>query len=203
MHRGALGPDPRDASAERPPADVDVEADSDRGPPAADRALDQVEVGAIVDHQHRRALRGLARQAPDPGDRPAIDGRVADDQVLEPLLGEVQRLGDREREHAPKARIEVEDPSQHGARAHRLRGDPDRQPAGLLEHPARVAGHRIEVDEGERRHLRGENRVVAGLERFSIDLGRAHGAGERICVADERRDRIYHRARPLERWPSG
>ena len=73
--------------ATRPPSGhqptIDVEADPDLRRPAADRALDQVEVGPVVDHQHRRALRRLGGEPRDLGDRAAVDRRVGDDEVVE------------------------------------------------------------------------------------------------------------------------
>jgi len=126
MHRRPPRPDPGQAAAHRPPAEVDVEADGDLRWAGTDRALDQVEVGSVVDHQHRRAGGVLGREPPDLGDRAAIDGRIGDEQVGEPGAGEVKRLRGGEREHAANARVEVEDPPQDGDRAHRLRRHPDR-----------------------------------------------------------------------------
>ena len=55
-------------------------------------------------------------------------------------------------------------------------------PAGLVEQPARVARHRVEVDEGEGWGGRREDRVVAGLQQLALDglVCSGHGAGERI-----------------------
>ena len=60
---------------------------------ATDRALDQVEVRAVVDHQHRRRLGSLGLEPRHTGDRAPVDGRVGDDDIVESLLGEVERLG--------------------------------------------------------------------------------------------------------------
>ena len=72
-HRRALGADPRQLSAQRPPADVEVQADAELGRAAPDRRLDQVEVRRAVDHRHRRAA--PARRPPARPARRAPRGR--------------------------------------------------------------------------------------------------------------------------------
>ena len=67
------------------------------------RRLDQVEVRGLVDDQRRvrvGPLRGEQRQL---GKRLAISGRVADEDVLVTLAGEVERLGQREAQDPAKA----------------------------------------------------------------------------------------------------
>ena len=130
VDRRALRPDPRHAPAERPPAGVDVEADAHLRRPAADRALDQVEVRAVVDHQHRRARGRLGGEAGDLADRAAVDRRVGDDEVLEALAGELERLGDGEREHAAEAGIELA-----GSGAGRRSSAPTSTPPGSAARP--------------------------------------------------------------------
>ena len=89
----------------------------------------------------------------------------------------MQGLGGGEREYPLEARIELEDPPQDRDRAHRLRGHPDRQPAGLREHRLAVATQRVEIDESERWRDAGEDRVVARPEGLEIGWGlRVHGA---------------------------
>ena len=103
-HRRALGADPRQLPAQRPPADVQVEADADLGRAAPDRRLDQVEVRRAVDHRHRRARWLGDGQLDQLRERLAVGGRVGDDDVLEALTGEPQRLGQRERRGCPGTR---------------------------------------------------------------------------------------------------
>ena len=167
-HRRALGADPRQLSAERPPADVQVQADAELGRAAPDRRLDQVEVGRAVDHRHRRARRLGGGQLDQLGERLAVGGRVGDDDVLEALPGEEQRLGQGEGEDALEAGVELEDATQDRHRAHRLGGDPDRLAGRLGEHEARVGVQRVEVDEGEGRRDRVEDRLVARVERLAV-----------------------------------
>ena len=104
VDRRALRADARHPPAQRPPARVDVEADANTGGAGADRALDQVEVGAVVDHQHRAAARVLRGQPRHLRDRAAVDRGVGDDDVLEAGACEVNCLGSGEGEDAMKAR---------------------------------------------------------------------------------------------------
>ena len=173
-----FGPIRADPAAERPPGDVDVEADADLRGAAADRALDQVEVGAVVDHQHRRprrvARRSAGRPRRSPPDRRSGRRRRC---PRTPRSARCRASGAVNASTPSKARVELEDPPQDRGRAHRLRGHPDRQPAGLREHRRRVATQRVEIDERERWRDAGEDRVVAGLEGLEIGSGaRVHGA---------------------------
>ncbi len=61
--RRALRADPSQLAADGPPAEVEVQADAHLGRAAADRRLDQVEVGRRVDHRHRCPRGVLGRQA--------------------------------------------------------------------------------------------------------------------------------------------
>ena len=96
VERGTTRPQV-DPAVEQPQGGVEVEADPQRGPGGADDALDQVEVVGRVDHE------GDPVGGPFVGgqdlQRPVVGGGVADEDVLD-LLGEPQRLAEREGEHA-------------------------------------------------------------------------------------------------------
>jgi hypothetical protein len=108
-------------------------------------------VGRAVHHRHRGPRRVLSRQLDQLRERLAIRGRIGDDDVLEPLPGEEQRLREGEGQDPRKGRIELEDPPQDGDRAHGLRCHPDPLASGQREHQAGVAAQRVEIDEGEGR----------------------------------------------------
>ena len=95
------------------------------------------------------------RQLPE---RPGVGGRVGEQQVLEALLGEPQRLRQGEGHQPGEALVAAQDPLQQRPAAHRLARDPDRLPACPRQHRVRVRPHRVEVDEGERRLDLGEDR---------------------------------------------
>ena len=59
---------------------------------------------------------------------------IADEDVVEALVGQEQGLRQGEAEDPSEPVVEREDPAQYGQRAHRLRRDADRQPAGLVQH---------------------------------------------------------------------
>ena len=140
VHRRALRADlePRPPSGHQPTS-MSI-ADPDRRGAAAERRLDQVEVLDAVDHQHRRRVAGrsaASRRAR--ASARAVGGRVGDDEVLEALLGEPQRLGQGEGEHALGSRGRGRGSARRtAAAADRLRRDPDR----LARRPARACARR-------------------------------------------------------------
>ena len=150
--------------AQRLVADVDVDRDLDPGGPAAERALDQVELHGVVDEQDRRGPGVLGGKAPDLCDPPPVDGGIGEQDVPMPGPGEHQRLGDREAEQAAEALIAGLDPLDHLAATDRLRRQPDRLARGALEHRVGVGRERIQVDESERRLDPLEDRLVAVVE---------------------------------------
>ena len=158
--------------------------------PAADRRLDQVEVRAVVDHQHRRAV-GFARRSSraTSRDRRPVDGRVGDDDVLEALLGEPQRLRQREREHPAEAGSRSRIRRSSAAAAHRLRRDPDRLARRPVEHRRPRSRHIASRSTNANGGLDvGEDRVVARRSASrSTGASRVSGAGERLLTTD--RDR--------------
>ena len=131
-----------------------------RAPPA--RPRDQVEVLAAVDHQRDRA------RAPARGQRAqrrAVDGRVGDDDVVEPVPGQPQRLGQREgrgSRGSPAASAR----SIERAAADGLRGEPDAAcPPRAAQQVGGVGVERVEVDDRERRVERGGGGVQAARDR--------------------------------------
>ena len=149
---------------------------------AADRALDQVEVGAVVDHQHRRPRRVLggqprrARRSP-PG-RPS---------------GRRRRCPRSPRRRGSRASgaVNASTPRKPGSSSRiRRRTAVERtdfeatrigSPPAWASIAVALRAQRVEVDERERRRDAGEDRVVARLERLAIE-SRAAGSrrGERI-----------------------
>jgi hypothetical protein len=197
VDRRALGAEPRQAPAQRPPAGINVHAHAHLRATRAHRPLDQVEVRRVVHHRNGCAgviVRGQRHQLADRG---PVHAGVCDHDVVEPLPGEPQRLGEREGEDPLEALVEGQDPSQHRDGANRLRGDADRQAGGLLQHAPGVRLERAEVDEGERRLDPGEDGVVACALRLEA-LGLAHGA-----ASVPRMRRASGEPEGPERWPSG
>ena len=82
--------------------------------------------------------------------RGAIGGRVGDEDVLEPMPGEPQRLGQRERERAAEP-VAGEHALLQGAAAQRLAREPDRLGRGAAFQVGGVGPQRVEIDERERR----------------------------------------------------
>ncbi len=101
--------------------------------------------------------------------RAAIGGRVGDDDVLEPLLRQPQRLGQRVGERPLKAGPR-EHPLLQRAAAHRLAGQPDRLGRGAAFHVGGVGPEGVEVDDRERRIERGRGSFEA-LERRHSSTG--------------------------------
>ena len=162
VDRGALRPD-LDPPAQRPPAGVDVDADPHRRGAGPQHRLDRVQVLGAVDHHDRRPRRvgdRAQRQLPESA---GVDGRVGEQQVLEPMLGKPEGLRQGEGQQAGEALVAAKDPLQQRPAAHGLAGDPDRLARRSRQHRVRVAPHRVEVDEGERRLDRLEYLLVLGV----------------------------------------
>ena len=177
--RGALRPD-LDPPAERPPADVELDADAHRRAArarAGRRRLDQVEMRRRVDHHRGRAV-GLGLGQPrERAERGAVGRRVGAHEVLEPLVGEPQALGEREGQKPLEAGVAREDAGEQVAAAHGLRRDPDRLAAGAPEHLVGVRPHRVEVAVRERRLEVAEDRLVAVVGGVESRCGHRLGGG--------------------------
>ena len=148
-----------DPSAEQPQPCVGVDADLDRRMRPCAGGLDQVEVGDRVDHHRQpgcwRRPAGLAdderpRPARDLRERAAVDVRVADDEVVEAVSLEPQRLGDCQHEQ-PLALWPRQRPLEQSPATDRLARDPERRAGGSSRKRLGVGIERIEVDAGERR----------------------------------------------------
>jgi hypothetical protein len=100
---------------------------------------------AAVGHD-RHAVAGAGGERAQGG---TIDRGVGDDEVLVPVAGQPQRLGQREGEDPAQARLQR--PFDQRAAADGLRGEADRGPAGAAQQVGCVAVEGIEVDDGERR----------------------------------------------------
>ena len=119
---------------------------------AAGRRLDQVELLDRVDHQDRRAV---VLDPAEHGERGAVGRRVGEQQVVEAVLVEPQRLRERERHQALEAAAAASLRSRIASSSERQRTDllatrigvPSRPP----QHLVRVRPHRVEVHERERR----------------------------------------------------
>ena len=139
---------------------------------AAD-AVDELELLDVVDHD--RHLRGRAGIGGQLAQGAPVRRRVRDDEVLEAVPVQPERLGEREREDARVARA-PEDVVEQRTAADRLRRDADRQPRAA-GHPGDLPGARR--PQARRRHhapCRAEHRRGAGPRR------------PRLC-APHRRDR--------------
>ena len=150
----------------------------------------QVEVFDRVDHHRDAVLRCDAlRASHELRQGLAIDTRVADDDVPHAVVGEPQRLGDGQREHAMEgAALIGEQPLEQRTAAQRLAGDADRLAAGAARERVGVLGEGVDVDHGERRlEFRAgafEPFMVAGTDHLSRKanghtLALEHGYGER------------------------
>ena len=168
---------------------------------AADRRLDQVEVRRSVDHQHRRRL--------------GVGGAPARRAARSPRG---RRSGRRRRcrrspapaSHSASGSVKREDPAKAGGRARGSAAAAPAErtdfeatriglPAACGEHESRVGAQRVEVDERERRRDRLEDRLVAGVERRSVELHReARGGG----LGRAHRGRAYRLPAPLSARPA-
>ena len=183
--RRALRPDLHDA-AERPPRGVDVHRDPDRRDERARGRLDHVEVLGAVHHHDRGLVGVLGGQPGEPGQAPGVGGRVGEHQVALALLPEPERLGQREGQESLEAAVQVEQPAQERAAAHRLAGDPDRLAGRALQHVGGVRPDGVEVDEGER-GLDALRRPARSARRPRSGVGIGAGVGVsidalRLCV---------------------
>jgi hypothetical protein len=131
-----------------------------------------------VDHHDRRPLRIRRRAQRQFFQSADVGGRVGEQQVLEPLVGEPQGLGQGEGHQPLKARVLGEDRPQQRPAAQRLRSHPDRLLPGAPQHLLRIRPHRLEVDEGKRRLDLGEDLLVElvrlrgrGGHRASLSAG--------------------------------
>jgi hypothetical protein len=148
VHRGALRSD-LDPPPQGPPAGVEVDADPHRRRTRPQHGLDRVEVLGAVDHHDRRVLGvgdGAQRQLPE---RVGVGSRVGEQQVLEALFRQPQRLRQGEGHQPGVALVAAEDALEQRPAAQRLARHPDRLCAGPREHRVAVGPHCVEVDEGE------------------------------------------------------
>ena len=176
-HRRALRPD-LDSPAQRPPAGVEVDADTHRRRSGAEHRLDRLQVLDAVDHHDRRPAGVRHRAQRQLAERADVGGRVGEQQVLEPLLGEPQRLRQRVGHQPGEPLIAAQHLLDQRPAAQALGRDPDRLAPGPSQHRVRVRPHRVEVDEGERRLDLGEDRLVAlmgltGWDRHPDETNRA------------------------------
>ena len=162
VDRGAFRAD-LDPPSQRPPAGVDVDADPDRRRRAAQHRLDQLEMLDAIDHHHRRLIGVGGAADRQLGQSVAVGRRVGEQEVLEALRGEPERLGQGEREQPGEPLAAGEDPLQKRPGAHRLAGQADRLAAGPAGHVGGVRPHRVEIDEGERSLDLGEGPLVAAV----------------------------------------
>ena len=180
VQRRALGAHAH-ATAERPPAGVDVDAHAHRrAPRCSPRALDQLQLLDAVDHhRHARTLLAGSAAACQPAQRVFIRARVGDEDVPCPVRGQPQRLREREGERPREARA-----GQHallqGAAAHRLARQADRLRRGPPLHVGRVGRHRVQVHERERR-LQARARALQARIR-SLRAGRRGGGAGRSAA---------------------
>jgi len=146
----ALGPEAQ-PSAQRPVADVEVQAHPYRCPPEADRPLDQLEVLDAVDHHRRGAVargRGERGELPQRGQAgPGIGHQL----IGKPLPVQPQRFRQGEIEQSAKSARQLKEAPQQRPAAHRLRGHADRLALGAAQHVLGVGGHGVEIHERERR----------------------------------------------------
>ena len=98
----------------------------------------------------------LALEPAQLGERAAVGGRVGEQQVVEAVLVQPQRLGSVN-VISPRKPGSCEDRREQRAAAHRLARHPDRRARRSLEHLARVRPHRVEIHERERRVDVGED----------------------------------------------
>ena len=162
--RRALRSDPHPPASELE-ARVEVQADAHRARPARRRrgGIDQVQVVGAVDHQHRRR-RDVERA--ELCQRRALRGRVAEQQVVEPVLVQPQRLAQRERHEPEEAGTALRLAQQRPA-AHRLARHPDRLARRAAHEVGRVGPERVQVDDRERRLDIPERGLQALVRRVS------------------------------------
>ena len=113
-HRRALGAD-LEATAQRPPAHVQLRANPDWSRRLGHRGLDVVEVLHRVDHHDRRVLRvepAELRQCA------AMDGWVGEQKVVEAVAVKPESFRERERHQAAEARVAGQDRVQQRPAAH-------------------------------------------------------------------------------------
>ena len=156
-------------------------AGADRGPrppsgrqPASTSRHTRPPGGAASRWASQSAISVIGRPAAAASAR-RVRGRIADHDVLDPVLVEPQRLGQREREHAAEARRRGRAPTSAAA-AHGLRGEAHRLPRRQPEQRRRVGVERVEVDDGERRLERARWRVQRG------GVGKGSGVHRRTVV---------------------
>ena len=115
--------------------------------------------------------RHLGAQQVVGGDRPQrglVDRRVGHEDVAHPCPDQPDRLRHGIRHHAGEARPR-EHPVEQGAAAHRLRGDPDRQPTGPPDEVVGVGVEGVEVDGDERRRQPGRRSRPVVRARHGAD----------------------------------
>ena len=123
--------------------------------PAADSIRSRC--AGAVHHQDGRGVRLLGREPRELGDRRAIGRRVSDDEIVEALLGEPQRLGQRVGEQPAEARRPREDPLEQRPGSGPTCSRPGSAcPAARRSMSSRVPPHGVQVDEREGRLDAGE-----------------------------------------------
>ncbi len=111
-----------------------------------ERLAHELEVGGVVDHEGDLAPAGLV--AGERGEGAAVDGRVAHEDVAEPLVDEPQGLAHRVGHDPLEAALDrARDERAH---AHRLRRDAHGHSPGAGEQLVRVGVEPVEVDDRER-----------------------------------------------------
>jgi hypothetical protein len=142
-------------------AEVHLDADADGAAGGAARRVDQVEVIGGVDH-HYGPIRSLeAAELPHGG---AVGRGVGDEQVLEAMLVEPERLRQREGHEAAVTRVALQDHAQERPAPDRLARDPQPCALGAPQHVGGVPPQGVHVHQGERRVQRGGGGLVARVE---------------------------------------
>jgi hypothetical protein len=128
----------------------------------AEGRVHEVEPCRRVDHEGDR--RASTVVCGDGGDRLPVDAGIGDHHVVDPVVGQPARLGDRVREHTGE-RLVGQDGVQQGAHPYGLAREPDRQPTCPPYEIGLVLTQSHHVDDGERRVQRRGGAVQVGAGR--------------------------------------
>ena len=127
---------------------VDVEAEAQRGAVGVGGAGGQLDLGGVVDHE--RDGPGGDRVRGEGVERPGVDARVAQQDVVDPLRDQPERLAHVVAHDAGEPG-ERQDAVEHVPDPDGLAGHADRRPAGPVHEVGRVGVEGVEVHDGQGR----------------------------------------------------